>query len=64
MTSGIRISSRNATFQQWQALLANRQKRQRVGEFLVQGVRPITLAIQYDWPLRALIYDSDRVLSR
>jgi 23S rRNA (uridine2479-2'-O)-methyltransferase len=64
MTSSIRISSRNATFQQWQALLANRQKRQRAGEFLVQGVRPITLAIQYDWRLRALIYDADRVLSR
>ena len=63
-TGSIRISSRNATFQQWQALLANRQKRQRAGEFLVQGVRPITLAIQHDWPLRALIYDADRTLSR
>jgi tRNA G18 (ribose-2'-O)-methylase SpoU len=64
MTGGIRVSSRNATFQQWQALLTNRQKRQRAGEFLVQGVRPITLAIRHRWPLRALIYDAGRPLSR
>ncbi|HEY1623975.1 MAG TPA: TrmH family RNA methyltransferase [Streptosporangiaceae bacterium] len=64
MTGSIRISSRNATFQQWQALLVNRHKRQRAGEFLVQGVRPITLAVRHGWPLRALIYDADRALSR
>jgi 23S rRNA (uridine2479-2'-O)-methyltransferase len=58
------IHTRNARFQQWQALLTNRQKRQRTGEFLVQGVRPITLAIQHRWPLTALIYDNDRPLSR
>jgi 23S rRNA (uridine2479-2'-O)-methyltransferase len=64
MTGAIRVTSRNATFQQWQALLTNRQKRQRTGEFLVQGVRPITLAVRHRWPLRALIYDADRPLSR
>jgi tRNA G18 (ribose-2'-O)-methylase SpoU len=59
-----RISSRNARFQQWQALLTNRQKRQHAREFLVQGVRPITLAVEHGWPVRALIHDSDRQLSR
>jgi tRNA G18 (ribose-2'-O)-methylase SpoU len=58
------IRSRNARFQQWQALLVNRRKRQQAGEFLVQGVRPISLAIAHGWPLRALIYDADRPLSR
>jgi TrmH family RNA methyltransferase len=29
----------------------------------VQGVRPITLAIEHRWELRALIYDADRPLS-
>lgn len=62
--TGTRITTRNARFQQWQALLDNRNKRQRGGEFLVQGVRPITLAIQYGWQIRALIYDADRSLSR
>ena len=50
--------------QQWQALLANRNKRQRAGRFLVQGVRPISLAVQYGWPIHALIFDGKRKLSR
>jgi tRNA G18 (ribose-2'-O)-methylase SpoU len=59
-----RITSRNATFQQWQALLTNRSKRHRSGEFLVQGVRPISLAVEHDWPVRALVYDMSRPLSQ
>src|SRR5690349_16189081 len=59
----LRISSRNARFQQWEALLGNRAKRQRAGEFLVHGVRPITLAAEYGWRFRALLYDADRPLS-
>jgi TrmH family RNA methyltransferase len=64
VASVLRISSRNARFQQWQALLGNRNKRQRAGEFLVQGVRPISLAARYGWQFRALIYDAERPLSR
>ncbi len=64
MPASIRVSSRDARFQQWQALLANRHKRQRAGEFLVHGVRPITLAVRHGWPLHALIYDGQRSLSR
>jgi TrmH family RNA methyltransferase len=60
----LRVTSRNAAFQQWQALLGNRAKRQRAGEFLVQGVRPISLAVDRGWPLRALLYDASRPLSR
>jgi|HubBroStandDraft_3_1064219.scaffolds.fasta_scaffold22713_2 tRNA G18 (ribose-2'-O)-methylase SpoU len=60
----LRVSSKNAAFQQWHALLSNRTKRQRAGEFLVQGVRPITLAVEHDWPIRAMIYDQSRPLSR
>jgi 23S rRNA (uridine2479-2'-O)-methyltransferase len=64
MPGVLRISSRNARFQQWQALLGNRNKRQRAGEFLVQGVRPISLAARFGWRFRALIYDSQHPLSR
>ena len=63
MDGVLRVSTRNARFQQWQALLSNRAKRQRAGEFLVQGVRPISLAAASGWPLRALIYDAGRPLS-
>jgi tRNA G18 (ribose-2'-O)-methylase SpoU len=59
-----RISSRNARFQVWQSLLTNRNKRQRAGEFLVQGVRPITIAVEHGWPIRVLIHDSHRSLSQ
>jgi TrmH family RNA methyltransferase len=60
----LRITTRNARFQQWRALLDNRTKRQRSGEFVVQGVRPITLAVQHGWPVRALLYDGEARLSR
>ena len=59
----LRVTSRNARFQQWESLLSNRSKRQRAGEFLVQGVRPISLAAQVGWRFRALIYDAERPLS-
>jgi 23S rRNA (uridine2479-2'-O)-methyltransferase len=60
----LRVTSRNAAFQQWQALLSSRVKRQRAGEFIVQGVRPITLAVGQGWPVRFMIYDMSRPLSR
>jgi 23S rRNA (uridine2479-2'-O)-methyltransferase len=63
VAADLRVTTRNARFQQWQALLTNRTKRQRSGEFLVQGVRPITLAIQHGWQIRALLYDADAHLS-
>ena len=59
----MRVTSRDARFQQWLALLTNRNKRQRSGEFLVQGVRPITLAVRHGWTVRALIHDTGRPLS-
>ena len=60
----LRVTSRNAAFQQWQALLSNRVKRQRARQFIVQGVRPITLAVEHGWPVGAMIYDISRPLSR
>ena len=59
-----RVASRNARFQQWQTLLTNRQKRQRAGRFLVQGVRPLTLAADQGWQIEELLVDDDRRLSR
>jgi TrmH family RNA methyltransferase len=59
----MKVSTRNARFQQWQALLANRTKRQRAGEFIVQGVRPITLAVEHGWTVTTLLYPDRRSLS-
>ena len=59
----LQVTRRNARFQQWQALLSSRTKRQRAGEFLVQGVRPISQAVAHGWPVHALICPADRPMS-
>ncbi len=63
MARTLHITRANSQYQQWESLLRNRTKRHRSGEFLVQGVRPITLAIEHGWEIRALIYDAERHLS-
>ncbi|GAB3040131.1 rRNA methyltransferase [Nocardioides flavus (ex Wang et al. 2016)] len=55
----LRITRENARFQQWEALLTNRSKRHRAREFLVQGVRPITRAVEEGWTVRALLRAED-----
>ena len=59
----VRVTSRNARFQQWEALLGNRSKRQRNGEFLIHGVRPITMAVRFGWEVRELLVNADAQLS-
>ncbi len=63
MPRPMQITARNARYQQWQALLSNRTKRARNGTFMVHGVRPITLAAQYGWPIRQVLHNRDRSLS-
>ncbi|MEU6858923.1 TrmH family RNA methyltransferase [Glycomyces sp. NPDC046736] len=60
MSKTLRVSVRNARFQQWETLLHNRTKRHRAGSFLVQGVRAITIAVEHGWTIEALLYDADR----
>jgi 23S rRNA (uridine2479-2'-O)-methyltransferase len=55
--------ARNARFQEWEALLGNRNKRQRKGEFLVQGVRSITMAVRFGWEIREWLCNADVRLS-
>lgn len=59
----VRISRADARFQQWEALLRSRSRRHRSREFIVQGVRPISLAVEALWPIRCVLYDADRSLS-
>jgi 23S rRNA (uridine2479-2'-O)-methyltransferase len=60
MARVLQVSVRNAKYQQWETLLRNRNKRHRAGSFLVQGVRPISLAVEHGWTVEALLYDADR----
>lgn len=57
------VTTRNARFQQWQALRTNRTKRTRSGLFLVHGVRPISLAVRYRWGVETLLRPAGRRLS-
>ena len=59
----VRIHSENATFQLIEALRRNREKRQKQHEFLIEGVRPINLALQYGWTIKAWLYTPERKLS-
>lgn len=58
-----RLTSGDARYQQWHALLDNRTKRHRTSSFLVQGVRPITQALTANWPMEALLVNADVALS-
>ncbi|MGO2521181.1 MAG: TrmH family RNA methyltransferase [Microbacterium sp.] len=49
------VSTRNATFQYWETLLGNRTKRNRAGEMIIQGVRPINLALESGLALRTVL---------
>lgn len=53
------VTVRNARFQQWQSYLSTRAKRTKAGRFLIQGVRPLTLALDHDWPIEALLHRID-----
>ncbi|HET7768356.1 MAG TPA: TrmH family RNA methyltransferase, partial [Chloroflexota bacterium] len=44
-------------------LKRNRTKRHRFGEALVEGVRPITRAIEHGWEAISFAYDAERPLS-
>lgn len=58
-----RVLSRNARFQQWQSYLTTRAKRTKAGLFVVQGVRPVSMALSRGWPVEAVLVRSASALS-
>ncbi len=59
----LRITRRNSAFQVLQSLASNRQKRHQSRTFLVEGVRPISIALERGWTFGAVVYGSGRKLS-
>lgn len=57
------ISTRNSRFQLLEALVRNRTHRTREHRFIVQGVRPISQAIEHGWTILTVIHDAQRTLS-
>lgn len=60
----IRVRSKGNLFQHAEVLRRNRAKRQRYGEFFVEGVQSIERALAHEWPITTLIYSSERRLSK
>ncbi len=59
----LQVSAPNSAFQVLSSLTTNRAKRHRSRTFLLEGVRPITLALANAWTFDAVIYEADARLS-
>jgi TrmH family RNA methyltransferase len=62
-SAALRVSKKNALFQEWLALKTNRQKRHRTRQFLVEGTTAIDRAIEHGWTIEALLHPAGRQLS-
>ena len=58
-----RIRTKDASYQKLEVLSANRTKRSRYGEFLVEGVRSLKEARRGGWEFSSLIYAANAPLS-
>lgn len=52
-----KIFSKNNTFQKFEVLKTNRNKRYRYNEFLVEGVRSLNEAVKNNWKIKSFLYD-------
>jgi TrmH family RNA methyltransferase len=59
----VRLYSANNDFQRIEVLRRNRHKRQRYGQFFLEGVRPMNLALEHGWVVDAFVYSPERGLS-
>ena len=53
-----RIIAKDSTFQKFEVLKTNRNKRYKYNEFLVEGVRSLKEAVANKWNIKSFIYDS------
>ncbi len=55
----INVFNKNSTYQKFEVLKANRNKRYRYNEFLVEGVRSLNEAVKNHWKIKAFLYDKN-----
>ncbi len=53
------IYSKDATYQKFEVLKTNRNKRYRYNEFLVEGVRSLNEAVKQGWKIKHFIYNKE-----
>ncbi len=58
-----RVMTKNATYQKFEVLKSNRNKRFKYQEFLVEGVRNINEAIIKGWSIKSFLYVNENHLS-
>nr|WP_294489216.1 TrmH family RNA methyltransferase [uncultured Anaerosporobacter sp.] len=58
-----RVITKNATYQKFEVLKNNRNKRYKYQEFLVEGVRNINEAVIKGWNIKSFLYVNDNNLS-
>lgn len=56
-----KIYSKNSTFQKFEVLKSNRNKRYKYNEFLVEGVRSLNEAVKNNWKIVSFIYDKNNL---
>ena len=60
----IQVRSENNLFQRVEVLKRNRTRRQRYGEFFVEGVIPINRALERNWAVQYFVYSTEVRLSQ
>jgi TrmH family RNA methyltransferase len=63
MPDTIYVTKADNTFQHLEVLKRNRTKRTQFQEIFVEGVRPIELALENEWPFAFLVFQQGRTLS-
>ncbi len=58
-----RVVTKNATYQKFEVLKNNRNKRYKYQEFLVEGVRNINEAVKKGWNIKSFLYVDENNLS-
>ena len=51
------------SYQKFEVLKTNRNKRYKYGEFFVEGVRNLNNDVEHGWEIVSFLYDRDRKLS-
>lgn len=59
-----KVTTRNATYQKFEVLKTNRNKRFKYKEFFVEGVRNINEAVKNNWTIVSFLYTKEIPLSR
>jgi TrmH family RNA methyltransferase len=60
----VEVRKKDNLFQRAEVLKRNREKRYQYGEFLVEGVAQINLAVKYEWTIKALLFAAGKPLSK